>query len=122
MFSEDYRTTKCSTSCYTAKNSRTLNNDQRYLKDELQKIYQSTDNENLKGQVELFEDVFLKIQRPAVLSEMKKLRKNNVTDRALLDRLTEIWGRHSLNEFSSSNSLADEVPPIPKIVCGETVE
>jgi len=104
------------------RHSRTLNIDQRYLKDELQKIYQSADNENLKGQVELFEDVFLKIQRPAVLSEIKKLRKNNVTNRALLDRLTEIWGRHSLNEVSTSNDIVDEVPPIPKIVCGETVE
>ena len=66
-----------------------------------------------------FENVYLKVQRPAVLTELKKLRKNKVTDRALIDRLTEIWYRHSLHEISMSKEGEDGIPPIPKIICGE---
>ena len=54
-------------------------------------------------------DVILKVQRPAVLAELKKLRINNVTERSLLDRLTEIWYRHSLHEISPSDIGEDEI-------------
>lgn len=101
------------------KHSRPVNIDQRYIKEELQNIHNNADNEDLKSQTMMFEQVYLKVQRPAVLAELKKLRKNNVTERALLDRLTDIWYRHSLHEISSSDLNDDEVPPIPKIVCGE---
>ena len=101
------------------KHSRPINIDQRYIKDELQKIHNSAESEDLKSQTMMFEQVFLKVQRPAVLAELKKLRRNNVIDRSLLDRLTEIWYRHSLHEISSSDIGEDEIPPIPKIVCGE---
>ena len=101
------------------KHSRPINIDQRYIKDELQKIHNSAESEDLKSQTMMFEQVFLKVQRPAVLAELKKLRKNNITERSLLDRLTEIWYRHSLHEISSSDIGEDEIPPIPKIVCGE---
>ena len=101
------------------KHSKPINIDQRYVKDELQKIHNSTELEDLKSQTKMFENVFLKVQRPAVLAELKKLRKNKVTDRALIDRLTEIWYRHSLHEISMSKEGEDGVPPIPKIICGE---
>ncbi len=104
------------------KHSPPNNIDQRYIKEELQKIHNNAESEDLKSQTIMFEQVFLKVQRPAVLAELKKLRKNKVTDRALLDRLTDIWYRHSLHEISSSDLNADEVPPIPKIVCGEAID
>ena len=101
------------------KHSRPINIDQKYIKDELQKIHNAAENEDLMSQTKMFEQVFLKVQRPAVLAELKKLRKNSVAERALLDRLTEIWYRHSLHEISSSDNGDYEVPPIPRIVCGE---
>jgi DNA-directed RNA polymerase sigma subunit (sigma70/sigma32) len=101
------------------KHSRPINIDQKYIKDELQKIHNAAEGDDLMSQTKMFEQVFLKVQRPAVLAELKKLRKNSVTERALLDRLTEIWYRHSLHEISSSDNGDYEVPPIPRIVCGE---
>ncbi len=102
------------------RNRISLNNDQRYIQNKLLEIYNHTENNDLKSQIELFDGVFTKVQRPAVLSELKKLRKNNVVGRALLDRLTEIWYRHNLQEIMSEK-LNDDIPPVPVFVCGEIV-
>jgi len=102
------------------KHGHTANIDQRYIKDELQKVYLKSENQDLKLQIELFEKVFIKIQRPAVLSELKKLRKNQVSNRPLLERLTTLYHRHSLNELAIDD-LNDDVPPIPEVVCGEVL-
>ena len=93
--------------------------ERRYVISELKDIYEEAENDDIKAQVDLFEKVFRNITRPAVLSELKKLKRNNVKGRPLLDRLTEIWYRHSLYEVSSESMLDEIVPPVPKIICGE---
>lgn len=41
------------------------------------------------------------------------------SEKNLLDRLTEIWYRHSLHEVSLESMEGEVVPPVPKIICGE---
>jgi len=94
------------------------NNPNHYI-NELKNIYEESENDDIKAQVDLFEKNFRNITRPAVLSELRKLKLSNVSGRPLLDRLTEIWYRHSLHEVSSEGMLEDDIPPIPKIICGE---
>lgn len=96
-----------------------ITSEQRYVISELKKIYEKTDSEDIKAQVELFEKVYRSISRPAVLTELKRLKRNNVVGRPLLDRLTEIWYRHNLHEISTKSMFDEIVPPIPKIICGE---
>jgi len=101
------------------KHGGSITAERRYIINELKKIYEETDNDDIKAQGDLFEKIFRNITRPAVLSELRKLKRNNVAGRPLLDRLTEIWYRHSLHEVSSEGMLEDDIPPIPKIICGE---
>jgi len=101
------------------KHGGTVTAERRYVIGELEKIYDETESDDTKAQVELFEKVFRNITRPAVLSELRKLKRNHVEGRALLDRLTEIWYRHSLHEVSSESMDGEVVPPVPKIICGE---
>jgi len=99
----------------------TITVERRYVIGELKKIYDETESDDTKAQVELFEKVFRNITRPAVLSELKKLKRNNVEGRALIDRLTEIWYRHSLQEISLESIEGEIIPPVPKIICGELI-
>ena len=101
------------------KHGGTITAERRYVIGELKKIYDETESEDTKSQVELFEKIYRNITRPAVLSELRKLKRNRVEGRALLDRLTEIWYRHSLHEVSSESMDGEVVPPVPKIICGE---
>jgi len=81
------------------KHGGTITAERRYVIGELKKIYDETESEDTKSQVELFEKIYRNITRPAVLSELRKLKRNHVEGRALLDRLTEIWYRQRRKSF-----------------------
>ena len=101
------------------KHGSTITSERRYIIKELKKIFEETDSDDIKAQVGLFEEIFRQINRPAVLSELRKLKRNYVVGRPLLDRLTEIWHRHSLHEVSTKGMMDSDIPPVPKIICGE---
>lgn len=63
-------------------------------------------------------NVYSEILRVRLFWQSSKLRRNKVEGRELLDRLTEIWNRHSLNEISYGDR-GELTPPVPKIICGE---
>ncbi|MCG2716983.1 MAG: hypothetical protein L6422_12075, partial [Candidatus Marinimicrobia bacterium] len=96
-----------------------LTESQRYLIKELKQIYADTDNEDLKSQIELFERVYKKVNRIAILEELNRIRRNKMSGIALIKKLSEIFTRHSLYEVLHLQSRMVEKPPIPKVICSE---
>jgi len=101
------------------KHAITLSESQRYLINELQQIYNETDNEDLKSQIELFENVFKKVSRIAVIEELNRIKRNKMTGMALIKKLSEIFTRHNLYEVLHIQKRTIEKSPIPKVVCSE---
>jgi len=96
-----------------------LSESQRYLIKELQQIYNETDNEDLKSQIELFENVFKKVSRISVMDELNRIRRNQMTGMALIKKLSEIFTRHNLYEVLHIQNRLKEKPPVPKVICSE---
>ena len=96
-----------------------LSESQRYLIKELQQIYNETDNEDLKPQIELFENVFKKVSRISVMDELNRIRRNQMTGMALIKKLSEIFTRHNLYEVLHIQNRLKEKPPVPKVICSE---
>jgi hypothetical protein len=101
------------------KHTISLTESQRYLIKELRQIFAETDNEDLKTQVELFENVYKKVNRIAVLEELNRIRRNKMSGMALIKKLSEIFTRHSLYEVLHLQNRIVEKPPIPKVICSE---
>ena len=96
-----------------------LSESQRYLIKELQQIYNETDNEDLKSQIELFENIFKKVSRIAVIEELNRIKRNKMTGMALIKKLSEIFTRHNLYEVLHIQNRLKEKPPVPKVICSE---
>jgi len=103
------------------KHAITLSESQRYLIRELQQIYNGTDNEDLKSQIELFENIFKKVRRIAVIEELNRIKRNKMTGIALIKKLSEIFTRHNLYEILHIQSRMIEKPPVPKVICSELI-
>lgn len=103
------------------KHTISLTESQRYLIKELQQIYKDTDSDDLKSQIELFENVFKKVKRIAVIEELNKIRRNNMTGMALIKKLSEIFTRHNLYEVLHIQNRLIDKPPVPKVICSEMI-
>lgn len=101
------------------KHTISLTESQRYLIRELQHVYNETDNEDLKSQVELFENIFKKVKRIAVIEELNRIRRNKMSGMALIKKLSEVFTRHSLYEVLHLQNRMVEKPPVPKVICSE---
>lgn len=101
------------------KHAISLTQSQRYLIKELQRVYNETENEDLKSQIELFVNVFKKVRRIAVVEELNRIKRNRMTGMALIKKLSEIFTRHNLYEILHMQSRIIDKPPVPKVVCSE---
>jgi len=92
---------------------------QNYIISELRLMFDKTDNEDLKAQINTFEEVIRKVNRIAVKNELNKIKKNQMTGRPLIRKLTELYTRHNLQEILDSPSIKDERITLPRIISSE---
>ncbi len=95
---------------------------QRYIVRELRVLFQSTDDEDARAQINLLEKAFRASQTAAVQRELNLLRRNGVAGTLLLKTLTRIYHQHRIQERlevveDSANISADT----PRIVCSEAL-
>jgi superfamily II DNA/RNA helicase len=101
------------------KHTVSLTTAQKYLLKELQVLYNSAKDEDLKAQIEAFQTVFQRVNRIAIHSELNKIKNNKMTGMPLLKKLSEMFSRHNLFEVLHATSHVDEKPPVPKVICSE---
>lgn len=113
-FAEDVRHREAERA-YTAN----LTHGQLYVLRELRVLYDATQDDDIKQNVNVLEKVFRGSLTGAVKRELNQLRRNSVTGEGLLRNLGRIYDQHNLKDASAQRSLAMSERPIPRIICSE---
>ncbi len=96
---------------------------QRYVLQELRLLFDGTTSEDLRRQITVMEAAFRRtISRPAVRSELNRIRREEIRGETLLSTLSNIYHVYGLDEspiYSQVNE--DENIALPRIVCSEAM-
>lgn len=100
-----------------------LTKGQQYVRRELQLIHASTEEDDLRRQIQLLEAAFARPNpRPAVRSELNRIRRDALTGAALLVALTRVYSIYGLGaEINQPETTADENDELPRVVCSEAL-
>ena len=100
-----------------------LTKGQQYVRRELRLLHAATDDSDLRRQIEVLEAVFMRPNpRPAVRSELNRLRRDGLADTALLVALTHAYSVYGLDaEAAPVETAADQNDELPRIVCSESL-
>lgn len=96
-----------------------LTHGQRYVLRELRILFETTQDEDIKQNVNVLEKVFRGPLTGAVMRELNQLRRNSVTGEGLLKNLVRIYDQHNLKDVSAQRSLVMAERPVPRIICSE---
>jgi HKD family nuclease/superfamily II DNA or RNA helicase len=113
-FAEDVRHREAERT-YTAN----LTHGQLYVLRELRILFETTQDEDIKQNVNVMEKVFRGPLTGAVKRELNQLRRNSVTSEGLLKNLIRIYDQHNLKDAASQRSLSMSDRVIPQIICSE---
>ncbi len=97
----------------------TLSHGQRYVLRELRILFEATEEEDVKRNVNVLEKVFRGSVTGAVKGELNQFRRHGVTGENLLKSLIRVYDQHNLKDVSARRSLEPEDRPIPRIICSE---
>jgi superfamily II DNA or RNA helicase len=98
-----------------------LSHGQRYVMRELRLIFGNTDDEDLKGQINILERAFRGPITTAINRELNLLRRNNVAGQELLRTLTNLYYQHNMRDLADRRSQLLKEQLIPKIICSEAL-
>jgi len=96
-----------------------LTHGQLYVLRELRILFDVTQDEDIRQNVNVLEKVFRGTLTGAVKRELNQLRRNGLTGESLLKRLSDIYYQHNLKDAASQRSLQIGDRPIPRIICSE---
>jgi HKD family nuclease/superfamily II DNA or RNA helicase len=99
--------------------SANLTHGQLYVLRELRILFEATQDEDIKQNVNVLEKVFRGPLTGAVKRELNQLRRNSVTGEGLLKHLVRMYDQHNLKDASAQRSLAMADRAIPRIICSE---
>lgn len=94
---------------------------QKYVLRELSLLRMTTDDDDLKGQIDLLVEAFTDTPTQAVQRQINFLRRNGMIERPLLAALTRIYHEHRLRDRSERQRVDEERADIPRIVCSEAL-
>lgn len=100
---------------YTA----SLTHGQLYVLRELRILFEASQDEDIKQNVNVLEKVFRGPLTGAVKRELNQLRRNSVIGEGLLKNLVRIYDQHNLKDALAQRSLAMSDRAIPRIICSE---
>ncbi len=101
------------------KHSLSLTVSQRYVLREFRILFSNTDDDDVKGQINILEKAFRGPITTAINRELNSLRRNGVSGDNLMRSLIQIYHQHNMKEWVDRNSLRLNEHPIPKIICSE---
>lgn len=96
-----------------------LTHGQLYVLREMRILFEATQEEDVKQNVNVLEKVFRGTLTGAVKRELNQLRRNSVTGDSLLKNLIRIYDQHSLKDAAARRNLEMEGRAVPQIVCSE---
>jgi hypothetical protein len=82
-------------------------------------LFEATQEEDIKQNVNVLEKVFRGPLTGAVKRELNQLRRNSVTGDSLLKNLIRIYDQHNLKDAATRRNLETERRAVPRIVCSE---
>jgi superfamily II DNA or RNA helicase len=96
---------------------------QRYVLRELRLLYDGASGEDLRQQIAVLEAAFRQpISRPAVRTELNRVRREGITGEGLLDVLGRVYQLYGLDEIRSPREVSeDDNDALPRIVCSEAL-
>jgi HKD family nuclease len=103
------------------KHSFNLTHGQLYALRELRILFEATEEEEIKSNVNILEKAFRGALTGAVKRELNQLRRNAVTGEALYKNLIRIYDQHNLKDVLARRNLEFEEKSIPRIVCSEAL-
>jgi len=100
-----------------------LTKSQRYVLRELRLLYDQVKDEDLRRQIAVLEAAFRQPNpRPAVRSELNRIRHEGLTGTALLDVLSKAYHLYGLEAAHLQEEIAgEENDELPRIVCSEAL-
>jgi superfamily II DNA/RNA helicase len=101
--------------------SVSLTQAQRYILRELRTLFERTEDDNIRAQINLIEKAFRMSPTQAVKKELNLIRRNGIVGNNLLKQLSDIYFQHRLEDRLDdidSNLRKDD---IPRIVCSEAL-
>jgi superfamily II DNA or RNA helicase len=103
------------------KHTVSLTRAQRYVLRELRALYQGTEEEDLQRQITVLEAAFREqITRPAVRTELNRVRREGLTGTALLEQLSTVYHMYRLSEVRTQPEVSEgENDALPRIICSE---
>ena len=96
-----------------------LTHGQLYVMRELRLLFDLSNDEEVKRQVNILEKTYRGSLTGAVKKELNQLRRNSVTGEALLKSLIQIYNQHALKDASVRRTLDGEESAVPRIICSE---
>ena len=99
-----------------------LTQGQRYLLRELRVLFNATEDDDIKAQINILEAAFRGSMTRALTQELNRLRRNGITGQALLKNLGELYYQHNMRDWMDRRGLQIEEQPTPVIVCSEGLE
>ncbi len=96
---------------------------QRYVLRELRLLFDAAQDEDLRQQIAVLEAAFRRPNpRPAVRSELNRIRREGLGGEALLDALSRTYHLYGLGGSRSRREVSeDENEALPRIVCSEAL-
>jgi len=117
MFDEEVKLRKSE-----REHSLSLTLGQKYLIRELKSIFTTTDDDDVKERVNLFNEAFRRSINPAINKELNRIRKNSLTGDALMVALRDVYLQHNMKEWNDNQSRKEtEQSEYPRIVCSEAL-
>lgn len=99
--------------------SPSLTQGQRYVLRELRVLFNATEDEDIKAQINILEAAFRGTMTRALAQELNRIRRNGITGQALLKNLSELYYQHNMRDWVDRRGLQIEEQPAPVIVCSE---
>ncbi|MDD5511197.1 MAG: phospholipase D-like domain-containing protein [Dehalococcoidales bacterium] len=99
-----------------------LTQGQRYVLRELRILFNATEEQDIKAQINILETAFRGAITRALAQELNRIRRNGITGQALMKNLGELYYQHNMRDWIDRRGLQAEEQPIPVIVCSEGLE
>ncbi|MDR9403453.1 MAG: helicase-related protein [Halothece sp. Uz-M2-17] len=99
---------------------RQLTQGQRYISKELRAYYQTVSDPDLQRSIDILEQTFRQPMTNVLRRELNQIRREGLTDVALVTRLKQLYHQHNIGEWRDKK-LAREEKPIATIICSEAL-
>lgn len=94
---------------------------QRYVLKEIRALYEETDDEDRRTRIDILEKAFREPQTPAVIRDLNRLRKSNLSGEDLYESLTDLFNHHGLRIKVQAENTSQTRSPVASLVCSASL-